>query len=165
MVRQTVHHASGAGGCRFGDVLQIITEIAAAEDYQYRLTETLMDELEPAKYLNAQALQSVDQIREQALAAADSCFSFLQDAISSYPSGGAEFGEKLKSYAQKNIAATQEFIKQLSHAKDFREALLIQAEFAQSQINSFNEQAKNFSEAYAKAIAGAFQTPFKTSLE
>jgi hypothetical protein len=40
---------------------------------------------------------------------------------SSYPTGGTEFGEKLKSYAERNVSTTREFVKQLSHAKDFQE--------------------------------------------
>src|SRR3974390_3283095 len=92
--------------------------------------------------LNAQARQAVDETKQatdrlkqaieetkgQALGAADTYFDFLNKTISSFPSGGTEFGEKLKSFAQKNVAATHQFIQQLSQAKDFQDVLRIQTE-------------------------------------
>ena len=75
--------------------------------------------------LNPQAKQAVEETKEQALGAADTYFDFLQKTISLFPTGGTEVGEKLKSYAERNVASTREFIKQLSRAKDFEDALRI----------------------------------------
>ena len=44
-------------------------------------------------------------------------------------SHGTEFGEKWKSYVEKNIDATHEFIKQLSRAKDFEQMMRIDIDF------------------------------------
>jgi hypothetical protein len=91
----------------------------------------------PLEVLNAQARQAVDETKQatdrmkqaveetkgQALGAADTYFDFLNKTISSFPSGGREFGEKLKSFAEKNLAATHQFIQQLSQAKDFQDVL------------------------------------------
>lgn len=96
-----------------------------------------------------------EQVREQALAATDDYFNLLKKAISSYPSGGMEFGDKLKSYAEKNIAATHEFVKQLSQARDFADVLRIQTELTKSQLTAFGEQTKTLHEVYAKAAADA----------
>jgi hypothetical protein len=85
----------------------------------------------------------------------DTYFGFIQNTVSNYPSGGTEFGEKLKSCAQKNIAATHELMRQWSQAKDFQDALRIQTEFMQSRMYAFTEQAKSLGEAYTKATAGA----------
>jgi hypothetical protein len=114
--------------------------------------------------LNEQAKQAIDQTKEQVLGAVDNYFNFLQKTVSSYPSGGTEFGEKLKSYAAKNIAATHEFIRKLSQAKDFQQIIQIQTEFLQTQMNGLGEQSTNLGEAYTKAAAGAV-TPFKSSLD
>ena len=86
--------------------------------------------------LNAQAKQAVEETKEQALGAADTYFDFLNKTVASFPSGGTDFGEKLKSYAEKNIAATHEFIKQLSRAKDFQDALRIQTELCMRKCSS-----------------------------
>jgi hypothetical protein len=70
-------------------------------------------------------------------------------------SHGTEFGEKWKSYVEKNIDATHEFIKQLSRAKDFEQMMRIQIDFMQSQANAFGEQIMSFAEEYAKAESSA----------
>jgi len=75
-------------------------------------------------------------------------------------------GEKLKNYAERNITATHEFIKQLTQAKDFQDILRIQTEFMQAQLKEFDEQTRSLREAFTKAAAtSAGKTPFKTSLE
>jgi hypothetical protein len=125
----------------------------------------------PLEDLNAQAKraveetkQSVEETKEQALGAADTYFDFLNKTISSFPSGGTEFGEKLKSFAEKNVAATHQFIQQLSHAKDFQDVLRIQTEFMQTQMQAFAEQATSLAEAFTKTAASEVKMPFKTSL-
>jgi hypothetical protein len=99
------------------------------------------------------------QTMEQMSGAVDTYFDYLRKTISSAPSGGTEFGEKVKDYAEKNISATHEFIKQLSQAKDFQDVLRIQTEFMQSQLNAFGEQTKTLGEAFTKVAAGAGKTP------
>ena len=55
-----------------------------------------------------------EKTMEQARTAVDTYFDYLKKAISSTPSSGTEFGEKLKSYAEANLATTHEFVRQLS---------------------------------------------------
>ena len=45
--------------------------------------------------------------------AMDYYFGHLKKTVASVPSGGTEFGEKVKAYAEKNVAATQEFVRDL----------------------------------------------------
>ena len=118
----------------------------------------------PLQELNPQAKQAVEETKEQALGAADTYFDFLQKTISSFPSGGTEVGEKLKSYAERNVA-TREFIKQLSRAKDFEDALRIQTEFMHAQLQAFGEQTTTILEAFTKSATSAVKPPFKSSLE
>jgi len=99
------------------------------------------------------------QTMEQAFAAADGYFDYLRRTVSSFPSGGTEFGEKLKGYAEKNIASTHEFVRQLSRAKDFQDMLRIQSEFMQSQFSALAEQTKSLGEAATKAAASALKPP------
>jgi len=121
--------------------------------------------VEETKQATDRTKQSVEETKEQALCAADTYFDFLNKTISSFPSEGTEFGEKLKSFAEKNIAATQEFIKQFSRAKDFQDALRIQTEFMQTQMYAFGEQTKSLAEAFIKTATSEVKVPFKTSLE
>ena len=119
----------------------------------------------PLSELYEKATDSVEQTKEQVLEAVDRYFNFLLQTISSYPSNGTDLGERLRSYAEKNVAATQEFIQKLSQAKDFQDVLRIQTEFMQAQMNEFGEQAKNIGAASAKAVEEAIKTktPFNPS--
>jgi hypothetical protein len=132
----------------------------------------------PLEDLNAQARRAVEETKqatdrmkhvvetkEQALGAADTYFDFLNKTISAFPSGGTEFGEKLKSFAEKNFAATHQFIQQLSQAKDFHDVLRIQTEFMQTQMQAFAGQATSLAEAFTKMATSEVKMPFKTSLE
>jgi len=111
----------------------------------------------PLEELNAMAKQTM----EQAHGAVDNYFGFLQKTVSSFPSGGTDFGEKLKDYAEKNIAATRDYVNKLSQAKDFQDVMRIQSEFMQAQMSAFGEQTKTLGEAYTKAATASVNTPFK----
>ena len=117
----------------------------------------------PGQDLNANAKQIVEQTMEQMQGAVDNYFNFIQKAMSSYPLGGTEFGEKLKSYAEKNIAATNEYVLKLSLAKDLQEAIRIQTEFVQTQFNAFGEQTKSLAETFTKAATEAVKMRFQKS--
>ncbi len=91
--------------------------------------------------------------------AMDYYFDHLKKTVASAPTGGTEFGEKVKVYAEKNIAATQEFVRQLGYAKDIQDMFRIQMAFMQAQMNAFGEQAKSLSEAYIKAASGQARKP------
>ena len=114
---------------------------------------------EPLKELREQAKQAVEQTTKQTLGAVDTYFDFLRQTISSYPSGGTDLGERLKSYADKNVTAAHDYVHKLSQAKDFQDVVRIQAEFMQSQLNAFGEQTRSLGEAYAKSAAGVIKIP------
>ena len=110
----------------------------------------------PAEELSAFANQGMEQARN----AVDTYFDYLKRAISSTPSGGTEFGEKLKSYAEANLSTTHEFVRRLSQVKDFNEMVRIQTEFMQSFVNAMGEQTKELTETYAKMAADIAKKPF-----
>jgi len=101
----------------------------------------------PLGEVQADAQRAVEHTMDQARWAIDNYFNFVQKIISSYPSGGTELGEKLKSCAEKNITATHEFMQKLSQARDFSDIMRMQTEFMQTQLESFGEQAKSIGEA------------------
>ena len=91
----------------------------------------------------------------------DSYFDFLHKAIASIPTGGTQFGEKLKSYSERNIVTARDYMRKLSQPKDFEEVLRIQVDFAQAQFNAFSGQARDLTEAYTKTTPDALNAPFK----
>jgi hypothetical protein len=99
------------------------------------------------------------QTMPHAYSAMDYYFDHLKKTVASAPSGGSEFGEKVKVYAEKNIAATQEFVRELSYAKDIQDMLRIQMEFMRTQLEAFGEQANSLGEAYIKAASGQTRKP------
>src|SRR6202008_3960999 len=58
------------------------------------------------------------QTMAHAYSAMDYYFDHLKKTVASAPTGGTEFGEKVKACAEQNISATQEFVRDLSYAKD-----------------------------------------------
>ncbi len=101
-----------------------------------------------------------NQGMEQARNAVDTYFDYLKKAVSAAPSGGTEYGEKLKSCAEANLATTHKFVRRLSHEQDFSEMVRIQAEFMQSLANAVGEQTKTLAEAYTKTAADVAKKPF-----
>jgi hypothetical protein len=98
-----------------------------------------------------------EQAMEQARRAADIYFDYVKQAISATPSGGNEFAESLKECAEKNITATQEFLKQLSQARNFQDVVRVQSDYMKFLMNAFGEQS--LAEAYTKTAADAVKKP------
>ena len=92
----------------------------------------------------------------------DNYFNFLQQNMSATPWGRTDFGEKLKSFTEQNIAAAHHHIQKLSQARDFQDFIKIQTEYMQTQWSLFADQATQLGEAYMKTAAGAFKPPFNT---
>jgi hypothetical protein len=107
-----------------------------------------------------QAQETIEQTKDEARGLVDTYLNFLEQIIASFPSGGTEFGEKLKGYAEKNIEAVREYALKLSQAKDIQDVLRIQTQFMQSQFIAFGQQTTDLGEACAKAAADAVNKPF-----
>jgi hypothetical protein len=129
-------------------------------------TKQATDRMKQAEETKGQALGAADklsaigkQTMAHAYSAMDYYFDHLKKTVASAPSGGTEFGEKVKAYAEKNIAATQEFVRDLSYAKDVQDMFRIQMEFMRAQLEAFGEQANSLGEAYIKAASGQMRKP------
>ena len=117
----------------------------------------------PFRDLNANMEKAAEQTMKQAEGAMENYFNWMQKTMSGSPWGGTDFGRKLQSYTEQNIAATQEYVQKLSQVKTVQDAAKVQIEFMQTQMNSFVDQLKDLGEAYSKAVAGAVQSPFGKS--
>ena len=105
-----------------------------------------------------------EEAKLHALNAVDTYFEFLNRAVSSFPSGTSAFGDKLKSFSEKNIATTHQFVRQLGQAQDLQQIFRLQAEFMQSQMQTFAAQATSLAEALAKTATNEVKSPFRSSL-
>jgi hypothetical protein len=105
--------------------------------------------------LNAMGRQTM----ARAYSAMDYYFDHLKESVASAPTGGTEFGEKVKAYAGQNLSATQEYVRELTYAKDIQDILRIQMDFVRSQLEAFGEQARDLGEAYINAASGQTRRP------
>jgi hypothetical protein len=100
------------------------------------------------------------QFAERTRHAMEDYFGWLQSTMSSLPWSNTNLNRILLSNATQNVTATFAFMHKLSQAKSFQEVVKIQTEFMQTQMNSFNEQAKVLGEVYTKAAEDAVKAPF-----
>ena len=114
----------------------------------------------PLQNLNIEAKQAIERTMKQTEGAMDSYFNLLQQTMSATPWGKTDFGEKLQSFTEQNIAAAHHQIQKLSQARDFQDFIKIQTEYMQTQLSLFADQTKQLGEAYMKTAAGAFKPPF-----
>jgi hypothetical protein len=110
--------------------------------------------------LTATAAQTAEQMTKQTQGVMENYFGWLQKTMSTFPWSNTNLNRILLSNATQNITATFAFVQKISQAKNFQEAVKIQTEFMEAQMNSFNEQAKVLSEMYTKAAEDAMKTPF-----
>jgi hypothetical protein len=120
---------------------------------------TMAKDKEPLQSLTASAERTTEQITKQA----QDYFEWLQKTMSALPWRNTNLNRILLSNATQNVTATFAFVQKLSQAKNFQDVVKIQTEFMETQMNSFNEQAKIIGEIYAKAAEDAMKTPFSVS--
>ena len=114
----------------------------------------------PLQNLNVEGKQAIERTVKRTEGAMDSYLNLFQQTMSAAPWGKTDFGEKLQSFTEQNIAAVHHHIQKLSQARDFQDFIKIQTEYMQTQLSSFADQAKQLGEAYMKTAAGAFKPPF-----
>ena len=114
----------------------------------------------PLQNLDVGVKQAIEQTVRQAQGAMDNYFNVLQQTMSATPWGKTDFGEKLKSFTEQNIATAHHHVQKLSQAGTFQDIIKIQTEYMQTQLSLFADQAKQLGEAYMKTAAGALKSPF-----
>ena len=107
-----------------------------------------------------QLAATAEQITKQTQDVMENYFGWLQKTISALPWSNTNLNRILLSNATQSITATFAFVQKISQAKNFEEVVKIQTEFMETQMNSFNEQAKVLSEVYTKAAEDAMKAPF-----
>jgi hypothetical protein len=108
---------------------------------------------EPLEAFTATAAQTAEQMTKQT----QDYFGWLQNTMSTFPWSNTNLNRILLSNATKNVTATFAFVQKLSQAKSFEQVVKIQTEFMETQMNSFNEQAKILGEIYANAAKDALK--------
>ena len=114
---------------------------------------------EPLEALTATAVQTAEQITKQTQGAMENYVGWLQTTMSAFPWSNTNLNRILLNHATQNVTATFAFMQKLSQVRNFQDVAKIQTEFMQTQMNSFNEQAKVLGEVYTKAAEDAVKAP------
>ena len=112
--------------------------------------------------LTGMAKQTAEQITGRTQEATENYLRWLQTIMSVSPWSNTELNKKLLSYATENVSVAFGFVQKLSQANNLEDVVKIQTEFMTTQMNSFNEQAKNIGDIYTKTAA-AMRAPFGQS--
>ncbi len=76
-------------------------------------------------------------------------------STSAMTSGAKELQEKAIQYTEANVSASFEAATRLVNAKDIKEALEIQGQFARRQVETYTQQAQEMSRLVAQAAQKA----------
>ncbi len=112
---------------------------------------------EPLETFTATAVQTAEQITKQTQGGMENYFGWLQNTMSAFPWSNTNLDRILVRNASQNVASIFAFVQKLSHARNFQEVVRIQTEFMETQMNSFNEQARILGEIYTKAAEDAMK--------
>ena len=104
------------------------------------------------------ASKSVDQAREaynRFLEAARQAHDVVMKSSDVITSGAREINQKAVKYTEANLQANFELAQRLVHAKDIKEALDIQNQFARQQMEAFAQQAQELTRLVAQSAQKA----------
>jgi phasin len=104
------------------------------------------------------ASKSVDQAREaynRFLEAARQAQDVVLKSSDVISSGAREIGEKTVKYTEANLQANFDLAQRLVRAKDIKEALDIQNQFARQQMETFAHQAQELTRLVAQSAQKA----------
>ncbi|MFZ1109138.1 MAG: phasin [Rhodomicrobium sp.] len=100
------------------------------------------------------ASKSVDQAREaynRFIEAARQAHDVVTKSSDVFANGARELNEKTVKYTETNLTAQFELAQRLVHAKDLKEALDIQSQFARQQMETFAHQAQELTRLLAQS--------------
>ena len=104
------------------------------------------------------ASKSVDQAREaynRFLEAARQAHDVVAKSSDVFATGARELNEKAVKYTEANLQANFELAQRLVHAKDLKEALDIQSQFARQQMETYAHQAQELTRLLAQSAQKA----------
>ena len=83
-------------------------------------------------------------------------FDLLEKGLGSSPLPIANQAKEFCGFMQRNVSATFDLSDKLIHAKDAQDALKLQSDFFQSQMQALTDHARTMSESAMKAAGGLF---------
>jgi phasin len=103
--------------------------------------------------VRALAEKSVEQAKQAFdifISAAQQAVSTAEHQAASAQAGAKEVGELAMGFAERNVAASFEFVQKLLQAKDPKDVIALHSEYVSSQIATLTEQGQELSKRAAK---------------
>jgi len=100
---------------------------------------------------------------EQASKAMNDYLQLMQKTLAPPSWPQTQLNDKLRAYAEQNVAAAFKYVDKLTRAKDFQELVHIQTEFVQAQMETLSKQAQDVGETVSKGTMDAFKGPGRSS--
>jgi hypothetical protein len=97
------------------------------------------------------AVRNLDQARK----AIDNYLTFFQTGMSATPWTRTDLNKTLLEYTRRNVDVAFEFAQKLAQAKNLQDMVQIQAEYLQTHMKSFTQQATDLAEIASKATTSA----------
>ena len=108
--------------------------------------------------MRAFAEKSVEQARqafESFISTAHNTVSALEGQAETTRQGAKDLGEQAMDFAERNIASSFEFARNLVRAKDVNEMVRLQSDYIGAQMNALSEQAKQLGNSTTKVARDA----------
>lgn len=105
-----------------------------------------------AENVRAMLTEALGRLRK----ASDEYFELLEKGLSSSPLPISDQAKQFCNFMQRNVSANFELGDKLIQAKDLQDAMKLQSEFFQGQMQTLAEQTKSMGETAMKAATGMF---------
>jgi len=101
------------------------------------------------------AEKSVDEARrafDNFVVAAQKATTSLEGPAAAAQSGSKEMHDKVRTFAERNVATCFEFAQKFVHAKNIQEVMQIQAELVKTQLQAITAQTTELAGAAVKTV-------------
>jgi hypothetical protein len=101
--------------------------------------------------------KAVEQSMGQAQKTLDQYFQMTEKAFAMNPWTGTDFANTLQRFYAQNMQASLEHVQRLSQTRDLQEAIALQTEYLQKQMQSVVQQFQTLGEAFIKSAQGGLK--------
>src|SRR5215210_2992686 len=99
--------------------------------------------------------RSVDQTTEQTKQGLDQFMGSAQQATDTVQRNARNIGQKVLTFAERNICATLQFGQRVLQAKDRSEVVKLQTQYVNAQFQAFTDQSKELAQVAIEATSRA----------
>jgi phasin len=102
--------------------------------------------------------QSMEQARkafEGFIGSAQQAASTFQGQALAAQTSAKDVGQKVMTFAERNVSASLDFAHRLVQAKDVNEVVRLQSEYVSAQMQALTQQAKELGESASQAVRAA----------